>query len=148
MISVKEHLQQLAQQPGSGPLPLSQCPEAGALGACLILADAQGSRIELGFELAEHFIQGAGVIQGGVLATMLDLALQTVARHALPPGRAPSRATLNVSLLRACDAGPVRAEAVIERAGRSVVFAQARLFNPQGQCLATGSAAMPVREQA
>ena len=148
MTSVKECLQRLARDPGSEPLPLPRFPDAAALGACLVRADAQGSRIELGFELAEHFIQGAGVIQGGVLATMLDLALQSVAWHALPPGRSPGRAALHVSLLRACQAGPVRAEAVIERAGRSVVFAQARLFNPQGQCLATGSAAMPVREAA
>lgn len=99
-------------------------------------------KIELTFEPGVQFTQAADLIQGGAIATMLDLAMAFVAMMKLPDGYSVATANLNVSYLRAAKSGTLRATAEIERFGRNLIFARASLADAAGIILATGSSTL------
>ncbi|WP_285907148.1 PaaI family thioesterase [Pseudodesulfovibrio pelocollis] len=75
-----------------------------------------------------ELVQGAGMIAGGILATLLDEAMA----HAVLAGNAPREKTttvdMNVSYLRPVEEGAtLECEARVIKRGRRVVFAEAVL---------------------
>ena len=78
---------------------------------------------------------------------MLDVAMVYAAPAVLPDGKSVVTATLNVSYLRAARQGRFRATGTVERSGRTLVFAHARLEDGNGEPVASGSSSMPVVER-
>jgi len=75
-----------------------------------------------------ELVQGAGMIAGGILATLLDEAMA----HAVLAGNAPREKTttvdMHVSYLRPVEEGAIlECEARVAKRGRRVVFAEAVL---------------------
>lgn len=126
------------------PAPVTSNPLARLLRAQLIEADPKG-RAVLSFEPPADFVQGAGVLQGGTVATMLDFALAFAALAALPPERSFATASLTVNLMKAAVPGKYTARGIVERLGSQVIFATASLQrDDNAQTVATASAVMPV----
>ncbi|MFH1914881.1 MAG: PaaI family thioesterase [Pseudomonadota bacterium] len=83
-----------------------------------------------------EMVQGAGMIAGGILATLLDEAMA----HAVLAGNAPREKTttvdMNVCYLRPVEEGAMlECEARVVKRGRRVVFAEAvlRALGPDGE---------------
>lgn len=127
------------------PAAITSNPLARELSAELIELDAKQGVALLAFAPPARFVQGAQVLQGGIVATLLDFAMAFAAHARLgPEERAFSTATLTVSLLRAAPPGRYLARGRILRAGTRLMFAEADLTSEGGESFARASAVMPL----
>jgi len=95
---------------------------------------------ELRFKVRPEFTIPGGVLQGGIIAVMLDMAM-AVAGHGYI-----STASLHCDILRPVETKVVIVTGRITRKGRRIVFAEAEMRNVEGQVLARGTqTAVPLR---
>ena len=90
---------------------------------------------ELIFDLSERpqFTIPTGVIQGGIVAVMLDMAMAMAAEGGL------TTASLQYEILRPVLPGPVSVTGQIVRRGRRITFGEALMKNAEGVILAKGT---------
>lgn len=136
-------LQYAAQAPDVA-WPVQTSPLLAALQARLTRVDLALGQVSLCFAPGDTFIQGGGMVQGGAVVTMLDFAMAFAAFTRISAQQSVATASLNVNFLRAVRPGDLVAEGAVERAGRALVFTQARLLDAQGRLLATASSTLPV----
>jgi uncharacterized protein (TIGR00369 family) len=117
---------------------------AHALGARLTAVDRDHGIVELHFAPEQKFIQGAGVIQGGAVSAMLDFAMGFAGMAMMEDGVYITTANLNVAFLRAAPAGAYLARGIVERRGRTLVFARGELHMRAGPLVATGTSTLVV----
>jgi uncharacterized protein (TIGR00369 family) len=113
---------------------------AFALGLEVLEAEAGTARVSLPVR-PDHLNVG-GVVHGGVICTLVDVAV-AVACHSLDPqGRRRPQATteLSVSFLSAGREGPLACVARIRRRGRSLAVGEAEVTDGTGRLLAVGRA--------
>lgn len=126
-------------------MPVDSNPLAVDLGATLLEADARTGSLTLGFEPGERFLQGNGVIQGGIVATMLDFAIAFAALARLPETRSAVTVSLNVHLVKPAPAGRYVARGTVQRMGGKLAFMQAELRRAdQADVVASATAVMAV----
>lgn len=120
---------------GGTPLAVNSNPMALALGLVLLKADRASGQVELSFVPKDLFVQGAGVIQGGAITAMLDFAMAFASLAALPLGRSCATVNLNVSFLRPAAQGRYIAVGQLERQGKTMAFANAKLLRKDDQVI-------------
>lgn len=126
-------------QGGRVPLDMEGNPLAQALAGSILELDSAG-RALLVFVPPQQFVQAAHVLQGGIIAAMLDFAMVFAAHASLEGNPAFSTATLNVNLLRPAVPARYLARGRIVRKGRKLLFADAELLpSDGGRPLATAS---------
>jgi uncharacterized protein (TIGR00369 family) len=126
------------------PLPVDSNALAQALRTTMTALDRKAGSVTLTFEPGDQFVQGRGVVQGGIVATMLDFAAAYAALAILPDGQSAATASLTVGFQSAVRAGAVTATGTVERAGKRAVFTRAQISDSSGQVLATATAVMLV----
>lgn len=109
------------------PHPVTSSPMARALGTTILELDAKAGRIVLGYAPDDLFRQGAGVIQGGAVGAMLDSAMALISLAHIPEDKSVATASMTVNFLKGASARAYRAEGLIERAGRRLIYARASL---------------------
>lgn len=120
-------------------------PMAMALAAQLLSVDLEAGRVELAFEPDRIFTQGAGVLQGGAVAGMLDFAMAFATMACLPVGKGCATVNLNTVFLRPARTGRYLAVGEVERQGRALVFTHARLTGADdGIVIATATSTLAV----
>ena len=70
-----------------------------------------------------------GAIQGGLVATLIDIAAGRLAGNAVGPEQDVTTADMNVHFLAPIIEGPARAEATIVRAGRRLIVTSVDVFD-------------------
>ena len=126
-------------------LAIDSNPLGSALRAKLL--ERKGDTLQIAFEPGREFLQGNGVVQGGIVTAMLDMTAAFAVLATLPDDRTAATASLTVSFLSAVRPGPLLATGLVERAGRRLIFARAQLESaPDGTLLATASVVMSVLE--
>ena len=126
------------------PAPITSSPLAALLNAQLLEVDAAG-RVVLSFEPPETFVQGARVLQGGTVATMLDFAVAFAVLAALPADRSCATASLTTNFMKPATPGKYIARGSVDRLGSQVAFGSAILQRADNnQTVATATAVMPV----
>ncbi|WP_028063282.1 PaaI family thioesterase [Solirubrobacter soli] len=80
-------------------------------------------------------------VHGGAIATLIDTAgmAATWADDFEPESMKGSTVTLNVNYLAAANGTDLTAHAAVTRRGRSLVFSEVRVTEPDGRLVATGS---------
>jgi uncharacterized protein (TIGR00369 family) len=126
------------------PLLLRSIPLSRSLQSAAISVDVKAKRLRMRFQPGDEFLQGRGVIQGGILATMLDFTIAFAAMTVTAEDKAVATASLNVSYLKPAAPGVYFCDAEVERAGRTLVFVRASLFPENGDPVATATAVMSV----
>jgi uncharacterized protein (TIGR00369 family) len=81
----------------------------------------------------------AGGLHGGIIATMLDTAVGFAIISTLKEGFSLPTISMDVKFHRPLLAGLAIAEGRLERKGRTILFADARLMSAEGDTLATGT---------
>lgn len=126
------------------PVVIDSDPLALRLNARMLDADAKGAAT-LSFEPSPEFAQGAGLLQGGVVATMLDFAMAFAALAKLPAERTCATAAMTVNFLKPATPGSYLASGVVDRMGSQVAFVSATLRRADTQqVVATASSVMPL----
>lgn len=139
----------VAQAASSGrrDVPLDVNPALTSLSARLI--EAREGELVLRFTAPHTATQGNGVVGGGTLASMLDLAMAMAVLARLKPGFTCATLSLTVNMQATGQEGHFVAVAAADRVGRQVAFAHAKLYDAEGARLvasATSSlAVIPVR---
>jgi uncharacterized protein (TIGR00369 family) len=135
---------------GRRNVPLTVNPALASLSALLV--GRRGDALVIRFTAPQAATQGNGVVGGGTLASMLDLAMAMGVLSRLKPGYTCATISLTVNMQAAGQEGDFVAVASVDRVGRQVAFAHAKLYDPDFKRLiasATSSLAIaPVRTAA
>jgi len=118
-----------------------EIPFVEGLGIRLVRLDTTGSTLEM--DLTYEQTNSWNVAHGGVLMTLLDVAMAMAARGAVPPGDdppPPGAATIEMktSFMRPAR-GRLRAEAKVLHRTRSIAFCEATVFDADGAACAAGN---------
>ena len=90
-----------------------------------------------------------GLVHGGVLATLADMAMGLAVRSAIEAGRRHVTIELGIHYVRPARPGRVHARGRTVRVGSQVAFARAEISDDTGRLLATASGTFAVtRERA
>ncbi|MEJ8814689.1 PaaI family thioesterase [Variovorax ureilyticus] len=106
-------------------------PALASLSATLVESRAN-DEIVMRFTAPQSATQGNGVVGGGTLASMLDLAMAMSVLSRLKPGLTCATISLTVNMQAAGTQGDFVAVAGVDKVGRQVAFAHARLYDAEG----------------
>jgi uncharacterized protein (TIGR00369 family) len=128
-------------------VPLDVNPALASLSA--VLVESRQNELVIRFTAPGSATQGNGVVGGGTVAGMLDLAMAMAVLSRLKPGFTCATISLTVNMQAAGEQGDFLAVAGVDRVGRQVAFAHAKLYGPKGSRLIANStsslAVIPVR---
>lgn len=127
---------------GHADAPIDTNPVFASVATRLI--ESSGDAVRVRFTLPETMSRGEGVAAGGAVTTCLDTAMVVAVFAKLRPGQTCTSINFTVNMLRPAKIGELTAEGVVEKAGRTVCFASAKLFGADGQLVATASSAVAV----
>lgn len=112
---------------GRRHVPLEINPALASLSA--VLVERQGDELVIRFTAPANATQGNGVVGGGTLANMLDLAMAMGVLSQLKPGYTCATISLTVNMQSAGQQGHFIAVAGVDRVGRQIAFAHAKLYD-------------------
>lgn len=90
-------------------------------------------------EMRKDMQNGHGTLHGGVTATLVDAAVG-IAAIALSGGRRLSTVDLKVTYLRPAVEGKLHCRAHLIKAGKTLVFGEAKVRDARGKVIASGQA--------
>lgn len=122
-------------------------PVAAVLGWQLVSVDPEAGTIEVSFRATDQFLNPFGVVQGGLLAAMLDDTLGPALVATLDPGQFAPTTDLHVQFLRPARPGRLVGRARIVRKGTDVAFLAGDLVDPTGTVVATATATAQIRSR-
>ncbi len=123
-------------------------PAAKLLGFELVSVDPQAGTIEVAFTASEQFLNPAGVIQGGLLAAMLDDTLGPALVATLSDGEWAPTTDLHVQFLSPARPGRLIGRGRVVRRGTQVAFLAGELSDEHRNVVATATATATIRRRA
>ena len=115
-------------------------PAADLLGWELLAVDPDAGTIEVAFAATERFLNPTGVVQGGLLAAMLDDTLGPALVATLGPGQFAPTADLHVQFLRPARPGRLVGRGRVVQRGRQLAFLSGELRDDGGELVAVATA--------
>jgi uncharacterized protein (TIGR00369 family) len=125
----------------------SLCPAGEMLGWKVVEIDAAQRSLRVQFEARRDFLNPAGVVQGGVLAAMLDETLSPALAAFLEQDEFPSTLEMKVNFVSPAKLGALFGEARVVSMGRTICFVEGKLSDAQGRLVATGTATALVQRK-
>jgi uncharacterized protein (TIGR00369 family) len=119
---------------GRAPLP----PVLGLLG--WEVAHAEPGRVRGGFQGQEEFYNPVGLVQGGILAAMLDGVMGAAAVSLLAPDESITTLEMKINYMRSVQAVPLVGDGRVVHQGGSVIFMEGSLTAEDGSLVATATA--------
>ena len=105
------------------------------------------NEVILRLPLRPEFIQGAGVIAGGILATMADEAMAHLVLANLDEGESTATIEMNMRYLRPVKEGEITATAVMVKAGRMILNVEALVTDEKGAPISKAGASFIIIKQ-
>jgi acyl-CoA thioesterase len=124
-----------------------ELPVAALLHARPVACDPARGRMTVAFEAQRTFCNLMGVIQGGMLTAMLDMAMAFAVLCTLEDGHVVPSLEMKTSFIAPARPGLLTAEGLLVRRGRSVAFMERRLHDADANLLATASATGQLRRR-
>jgi uncharacterized protein (TIGR00369 family) len=128
------------QQPGQNVNPLF-----ASLGVVVEKLSPESVVLRLPFRT--DFIQGGGMIAGGIIATLADEAMAHAALANLDPGETTATIEMNIRYFKGCASGDITATATLIKKGRRVITLQAEIVNANNQSVAQTGASFMVLDK-
>jgi acyl-coenzyme A thioesterase PaaI-like protein len=126
-------------------VPVDTNPLAADLGMRLYAWDASACVLRIRFRPSARHLQGNGVVQGGVVAAMLDFGLAFGALALLEPPASAATVALHVQFERAVQPREIEVRTVVDRLGGRLAFAGATLsLAASAEVLARANATLAV----
>jgi uncharacterized protein (TIGR00369 family) len=102
-------------------------------------------------DMDERHHQPNGVVQGGIVTALADAAMGMAGMTVQEVGWANTTIELKINFIRPVIRGTVVAEGRVVKAGRTVIFTEAAVLNPEGKLAAKATSSvlafqMPPRE--
>jgi uncharacterized protein (TIGR00369 family) len=128
---------------GDAPGPMHTSPLLEAMGATLESYDAESGQLIMGFSPSSLFRQGAGFMQGGALAAMLDFVMAFTGMAAAGREHTITTTSMTTNYLAGSKGSTFRAIGDVEKAGRRVIYVRAQL-EEDGRAVASASSTLLV----
>lgn len=125
------------------PCPLDTNPFAIALGTEVLEVGPEG-RLVLAFTPGEQFLQGNGVVHGGIVSAMMDFAMGICPFPLLAAESTTATSNLTVAFLRPALPGRLVVTVTVDRLGRTTGFTHAAMVDDRGRLIATGMSTVAV----
>ena len=126
-----------ALEPGHG----GTHPVARLMGWRCESLDREKGEITVSYEAREDFANPVGMVQGGMLAAMLDDVMSPAATLVLDEGEMVQTLEMKTSYLGPAKiGGTLRARGWVRRRGRDILFLEAEIQTAEGKLVATASA--------
>ena len=109
------------------------------------IVEASEKRIRLRFQPDVAYVQGNGVVCGGIVATMLDFALAFAGLTTCGEGESAVSISLNVNYLGPVLPGHFLVDANLATNGFRIAQAEAKLLSPDGTILATATSPLAMK---
>lgn len=93
------------------------------------------------------FIQGGGMIAGGIIATLADEAMAHAALANLKPGETTATIEMNIRYLKASSSGDMTVTASPLKKGRRIITLQAEVVGENGQGVAQAGASFIILDK-
>ena len=106
------------------------------------LRDIAFDRCEVVLDLGQCHLQPFGIVHGGVIATLIDTATFWSAFLRLPQDSGLVNVDLKLNYLGPAVKGRLRAEGICLRPGRSISYAEAKVFDEDGSLIAHGTSTL------
>lgn len=100
---------------------------------------------KVSFAPNKDMINFGGTIQGGFLGAMMDDAMGVNTFVSLGMKTTMASIDLHTSFYRAVKLGPITVEARVVKAGKSVAFLEAKLFDADGELAAAATSSVKLR---
>ena len=110
----------------------------------MVLENIEFDRAEVVIRLAEFHLQPFGIVHGGVVATAIDTATFWSAFLRLPEADGLVNVDLKLNYLQPIIAGRLIARGTCLRPGRSISYAEAKVFDEQENLIAHGTSTLMV----
>jgi len=120
-------------------------PSAKWMGMELIEHDADKMHSKVTFKPREEMINFGGVIQGGILGAMMDDAMGFNTFISMQMKNAQATIDLHTHFFKAVAMGPITVEAWVIKAGKSVAFLEAKLYDHTGELAARSTSSVKLR---
>ncbi|ABQ34495.1 PaaI family thioesterase [Bradyrhizobium sp. BTAi1] len=127
---------------------LAPPPCARLLGWRLLDARPADGWIKIGFDGKPEFCNPAGLIQGGLLASMLDDTMGPAVFIRTEGRLYTTTVSMTVNYLAPAQPGPIVGEARVLQLGKTIAFMEGRLTSGDGVLIATASASARLVEAA
>ena len=101
------------------------------------LVDMQHNEAVIKIEMRDDLRQPAGLLHGGVTATLIDTAMAFAVITRLAEGERASTVDLTVHYLRPHTAGTITCTGKVVRAGKRIFTVSADVMNEEGKLIAT-----------
>jgi uncharacterized protein (TIGR00369 family) len=110
----------------------------------LELKEVSPGRAVFECEVREGLMQKRGIVHGGVLASIVDSACAVAAISNLWPKANATTINLRVSYLKPLSQGVFRAEGKCIKAGKTICFCEAQVFNDRNELVCTASSELMI----
>ena len=117
-------------------------PSSVSLGFEILALDSKAMTTRVRFDGRQEFTNPAGFIQGGYLVAMMDDAIGMLTTVKAGKSKLPSTVDLHTHFLRPVRVGAIEVAARLRNVGRSMVFAEAELFDARGKETARATASL------
>ncbi|HTG47352.1 MAG TPA: PaaI family thioesterase [Actinomycetota bacterium] len=105
----------------------------------LTVVDADQGSVRLGWLAREEHRNLQGLVHGGLLATLADVAMGLAVRTAIEPGRRHVTIELGVHYVRPAAPGAVSAIGRVVRVGTQIAFAEADVLDAHDRLVVRGT---------
>jgi uncharacterized protein (TIGR00369 family) len=89
----------------------------------------KGGELAIEMPLGPHLVNNRGGLQGGLIATLIDIVAGRAALDGMPVGISVATSDLSLHFLSAVRIGPARAEATVLRRGSSKIVLRIEVFD-------------------
>ena len=120
-------------------------PAPALLGWEPVAVDPEAGTIEVAFAATQQFLNSAGMVQGGLLAAMLDATLGTALLATLGPGQFAPTTDLHVQFVRPARPGRLTGHGRVIHRGTDIAFLAGELLDDSGQMVAAATATAKIR---
>lgn len=110
------------------------------LTAKIISIDDESYKLSMSFAANAQMYNGAGVVQGGILTSMLDTTMAFAVLSHVKSDQSAATISINTDFLNGAKAGLFIAVAEITRMGRSIAFTKAILKDSDDKLIASATA--------
>jgi uncharacterized protein (TIGR00369 family) len=90
---------------------------------------AEGCDLQMELPLRPQLANSRGGLQGGLLATLVDIVAGRAAIAALPPGYSAATSDMNLHFMSAVTVGPAVAKATVLRQGKTMCVVRVEVYD-------------------
>lgn len=125
------------------PAPKSSGPFAKLLGVEVVSDTEEG--VELALDAGLDHERDGGILHGGVMMSLLDMAMAGSVARTLGPGQTTASVSITTDFLRPATQGRLTAKGRLVRRGTTMAFLEGELFDAQGKLVARATGVWAIR---